>query len=155
MNNNIFLTKINQLNEGASILTNKHEIEGLVKSVLNIDETHPLFNDFVTKLCNKYNISLDTSYEDAIDDVELFLTNILGIGIKPFNESADITKFSKQIVDVVRKYGKISMSQFKKIASDNGFAILLKSVAKLVNIIKKNLLTNVFENDMKYIIENV
>lgn len=155
MNGNEFSLKIKQLNEGASILEHKHEIEGLVKSVLNIDETHPLFNDFVTKLCNKYGISLDTSYEDAIDDVEIFLTNILGVGIRPFNEFADISTFAKQIVDTVKNRGKLTMAQLKKLASDNGFVIMIKSVSKLVNIIKKNLLTNVFENDMKYIIENV
>ncbi len=155
MNGNEFSLKIKQLNEGASILEHKHEIEGLVKSVLNIDETHPLFNDFVIKLCNKYGISLDTSYEDAIDDVEIFLTNILGVGIRPFNEFADISTFAKQIVDTVKNRGKLTMSQLKKLASDNGFVIMIKSVSKLVNIIKKNLLTNVFENDMKYIIENV
>lgn len=155
MNGNEFSLKIKQLNEGASILEHKHEIEGLVKSVLNIDETHPLFNDFVIKLCNKYGISLDTSYEDAIDDVEIFLTNILGVGIRPFNEFADISTFAKQIVDTVKNRGKLTMAQLKKLASDNGFVIMIKSVSKLVNIIKKNLLTNVFENDMKYIIENV
>lgn len=155
MNGNEFSLKINQLNEGASILEHKHEIEGLVKSVLNIDESHPLFDDFVIKLCNKYGIPLDTSYEDAIDDVELFLTNILGVGIKPFNEFADVSEFAKQIVDTVKNRGKLTMAQLKKLASDNGFVIMIKSVSKLVNIIKKNLLKNVFENDMKYIIENV
>lgn len=155
MNGNEFSVKINQLNEGASILENKHEIEGLVKSVLGIDESHPLFDAFVTKLCNKYGISLDTSYEDTIDDVEIFLTNILGVGIQPFNEYADIPTFAKQIVDTVKNRGKLTMTQLKKLAADNGFVIMIKSVSKLVNIIKKNLLTNVFENDMKYIIENV
>lgn len=155
MDGNEFSIKINQLNEGASILENKHEIEGLVKSVLGIDESHPLFDAFVTKLCNKYGISLDTSYEDTIDDIEIFLTNILGVGIQPFNEYADITTFAKQIVDTVKNRGKLTMAQLKKLAADNGFVIMIKSVSKLVNIIKKNLLTNVFENDMKYIIENV
>lgn len=155
MNGNEFSVKINQLNEGASILEHKHEIEGLVKSVLGINESHPLFDAFVTKLCNKYGISLDTSYEDAIDDVELFLTNILGVGIRPFNEGADVSTLAKQIVDTVKNRGKLTMAQLKKLATDNGFVIMIKSVSKLVNIIKKNLLTNVFENDMKYVIENV
>lgn len=150
MNKERFEQLLNSLKEGAELLSHKHEIEGLVQQVLRIDETHPLFDDFVNKLCNKYGITIDTSYEDAIDDVETFLTNILGVGIRPFNEFSDISTFAKQIVDTVKNRGKLTMAQLKKLAANNGFVIMLKSVSKLVNIIKKNLLTNVFENDMKY-----
>lgn len=132
-----FEMTLTTLLEAGSKLTHKHEIEGLVSSVLKIDESHPLFEPFVNKLCDKFGISKDTAYDDCVDVLEDYISSLSGVYMKPINEAADTTLFAEALISYYIKRKTLNMAQLKRIAQNTGFVINVKSVRPIINIIRK------------------
>lgn len=123
--------------EAGSKLSSKHEVEGLVLSVLKINESHPLFEAFVDKLCDKFGISKDTAHDDCVDALEDYISSLIGVYVKSIDESADTTSFAEDIILEYLKLNSLSMGKVKRVAQNNGFAINMKSVRPIINIIRK------------------
>lgn len=132
-----FEMTLTTLLEAGSKLTHKHEIEGLVSSVLKINESHPLFEPFVNKLCDRFGISKDTAYDDCVDVLEDYISSLCGVYMKPINEAADTTLFAEALISYYLKRNILNMAQLKRIAQNTGFVINVKSVRPIINIIRK------------------
>ena len=115
------------------------QIKTLVKQILNIDESHLMFDGFVRKLCDRSGVDY---YDNAVDTITNYLHTLEGkLALRSFSEKADLKQLATAVIERYNIMQSLTMAQFKRIAQNYGYVVgpTFKSTRKLTNLIEANM----------------